>query len=58
MATEGEIWLWPPEMTCSALHLRGHDVAQAEQRGALGEGRDAEMRGDPLRDRVVSDTVG
>lgn len=35
VATEGEIWLWPPEMTCSLLHLRAHDVARAP---AWGEG--------------------
>lgn len=25
--TEGGIWLWPPEMTYNAFHLRCHGVA-------------------------------
>lgn len=33
VATKGGIWLWPPERICSALHLRGPDVARAPARG-------------------------
>lgn len=56
VATGGR--MWPPGMTCRALHLRGlmWPELQPEEQGALREGRDAEMQGVPLRDRVLSHT--
>lgn len=34
------VWLlWPPEMTCSALHLQGHGVARAPAGEGSTEGR-------------------